>query len=85
MFNFQNKPMTTPRKAILVLSAINGILIAMVVHSTFFAAQGARYTFSDGEMDRAARIEGDNVLARRIGQQEERISALEKLLSEGLK
>ena len=70
----------TPQAAVLILSCINGILIAMVVHLVFFAAQGARYTALDGDREENARVHSDTVLTERIDQQEVRISALETVL-----
>ena len=52
--------MTTRQWSLTILVAINAALIYMVVHLTFFAAQGARYTAEEGRQDRAARIAADS-------------------------
>jgi HJR/Mrr/RecB family endonuclease len=46
--------------ALLGLIAFNAVLVFMVVHLTFFAAEGARYTAEEGRQDRAARIAADS-------------------------
>ena len=56
--------------AITVLVAINAVLVYLVVHLTFFAAQGARYTAEDGRQDRALSLSRDTTLATRIGELE---------------
>ena len=44
----------------------NVILSASVLNLTFFAKQGARYTATDGAVERAERIQGDQELSTRI-------------------
>lgn len=56
--------------ALLGLIAFNAVLVFMVVHLTFFAAEGARYTADDGRQDRADSLSRDTNLAMRIGELE---------------
>lgn len=74
------KEVITPRLAIAVLTVISSLLIATVIYLYFFAAQGARYTAKDGDIEKVARIEGDIRLAESIEQQAKRITALEAKL-----
>lgn len=62
------------RWALLGLIAFNAILVFMVVHLTFFAAQGARYTAEDGRQDRADSLSRDTNLAIRIGELERQLA-----------
>lgn len=66
----------TPRQwALLGLIGFNAVLIFMVVHLSFFAAQGARYTAEDGRQDRADSLSRDTNLAVRIGELEHQLAA----------
>ena len=58
------------RWALFGLIAFNAVLVFMVVHLSFFAAQGARYTADDGRQDRADSLSRDTNLAMRIGELE---------------
>lgn len=66
--------MNTRQVAISVLVLINAVLIFLVVHLTFFAAQGARYTADDGRQDRADSLSRDTNLAMRIGALERQLA-----------
>lgn len=66
--------MNTRQVAISVLVLINAVLIFLVVHLTFFAAQGARYTAEDGRQDRATSLSRDTTLATRIGELERKVA-----------
>ncbi|MBP8283149.1 MAG: hypothetical protein KAX46_04455 [Chromatiaceae bacterium] len=61
--------------ALLGLIAFNAVLVFMVVHLTFFAAEGARYTAEDGRQDRADSLSRDTNLAVRIGELEHQLAA----------
>ncbi len=64
-----------PRQwALLVLIAFNTILVFMVVHLSFFAAEGARYTADDGRQDRADSLSRDTSLAVRLGELERQLA-----------
>ena len=63
------------RWALLGLIAFNAILVFMVVHLTFFAAEGARYTAEDGRQDRADSLSRDTNLAVRLGELERQLAA----------
>ena len=63
------------QRVILGLIAFNAILVFMVVHLTFFAAEGARYTAEDGRQDRADSLSRDTNLAVRIGELERQLAA----------
>lgn len=64
-----------PRQwALLGLIAFNTILVFMVVHLSFFAAEGARYTAEDGRQDRADSLSRDTNLAVRIGELERQLA-----------
>ncbi len=67
--------MTTRQWSLTILVAINAALIYMVVHLTFFAAQGARYTADDGRQDRADSLSRDTNLAMRLGDLERQLAA----------
>ena len=62
------------RWALLGLIAFNAVLVFMVVHLSFFAAQGARYTAEDGRQDRADSLSRDTNLAVRIGELERKVA-----------
>ena len=62
-----------PQRAILGLILFNAILVSLVVHLTFFAARGARYTAEDGRQDRATSLSRDTNLATRIGNLERKV------------
>lgn len=62
------------QRVILGLIAFNAILVSMVVHLTFFAAQGARYTAEDGRQDRADSLSRDTNLSIRIGDLERQLA-----------
>ncbi len=65
-----------PRQwALLGLIAFNAILVFMVVHLIFFAAEGARYTAEDGRQDRADSLSRDTNLAMRLGDLERQLAA----------
>ena len=66
--------MISRQLAIIVLVAINAGLIYLIVHLTFFAAQGARYTAEDGRQDRAMNLSRDTNLATRIGNLERKVA-----------
>ena len=61
--------------ALLGLIAFNAILVFMVVHLSFFAAEGARYTADDGRQDRADSLSRDTNLALRLGDLERQLAA----------
>jgi hypothetical protein len=48
------------------LLLFNLILSVSVINLGFFAKQGARYTATDGALERAERIQGDQELSARI-------------------
>lgn len=50
---------TTQQRAVLGLIVFNAVLVSIVVHLMFFAAQGRRFTGEDGDIDRAASIARD--------------------------
>ena len=65
-----------PRQwALLGLIAFNAILVFMVVHLIFLAAEGARYTAEDGRQDRADSLSRDTNLAMRLGDLERQLAA----------
>ncbi len=68
--------MMTPRHwALLGLTMFNMALVSAVVHLSFSAAQGARYTAEDGRQDRADSLSRDTNLAVRIGELERQLAA----------
>jgi len=66
--------MTTMKEklAVAILLVINAFMAASVVHLSFFASKGPRYTADDGAKERKERIASDQALAARI----DRIHAL---------
>lgn len=59
--------MITPRKfAIGMLALFHVVMVTMLIHLTFFAAKGARYTATDGANERNERIAADLALSARI-------------------
>ena len=66
--------MNAKKWAIAILVLFNAILIYAVVHLTFFAAKGARYTAEDGRQDRATSLSRDTNLAMRIGELERKVA-----------
>lgn len=62
------------QKAILGLIAFNAILTFLVVHLTFFAAQGGRCTAENCRQDRANSLSRDTNLAMRIGELERKVA-----------
>lgn len=59
--------MIAPRNlAVAVLAVFHVAMVSLLVHLTFFAAKGARYTADDGARERAERIASDQALAARI-------------------
>lgn len=60
---------TPPQRAILGLIIFNAVLVSIVVHLLFFAAQGPRFTAEDGAQERAARLAADTL------EREERLQA----------
>lgn len=73
---------STPRRAFIGLLIFNVILVFIVVHLMFFAAQGRRYTGDHGDSDRAASIARDTNLAVQITEQVTRIGNLERKVAE---
>ena len=61
--------------ALLGLIAFNAVLVFMVVHLTFFAAEGARYTAEEGRQDRSDSLARDTSLAVRLGELERQLAA----------
>lgn len=66
--------MNARRWAWTVLILLNSALVFLVVHLTFFAAQGARYTAEDGRQDRSTSLSRDTTLATRIGELERKVA-----------
>ena len=66
--------MTRQQKAILGLTAITVVLTFLVVHLTFFAAQGGRCTAENCRQDRADSLSRDTNLAMRIGELERQLA-----------
>ena len=62
------------RWALLGLIIFSAVLVFVVVHLSFFAAQGARYTAEDGRQDRADSLSRDTNLAVRIGELERQLA-----------
>ena len=62
------------RWALLGLIIFSAVLVFMVVHLSFFAARGARYTAEDGRQDRADSLSRDTNLAVRIGELERQLA-----------
>jgi len=59
--------MIAPRRlAVVILAIFHVIMVTLLVHLTFFAAKGARYTASDGANERSERIAADMALSARI-------------------
>lgn len=58
--------MTSRQGALLGLSLLLMALVSTVVHLSFSAAQGARYTAEEGRRDRADSLARDTTLAVRI-------------------
>lgn len=59
--------MITPRKfAVGMLALFHVVMVTMLIHLTFFAAKGARYTATDGANERNERIAADLALSARI-------------------
>lgn len=71
----------TPRQAFIGLLIFNAILVSIVVHLMFFAAQGRRYTGEHGDTDRAASLARDTDLTLLITEQARRIGDLERQLA----
>ena len=71
-----------PQRAILGLIIFNAILVSLVVHLMFFAAQGRRYTGDHGDTDRAASLARDTNLTLLIADQATRIGNLERKVAE---
>ena len=71
-----------PQRAILGLIIFNAILVSLVVHLMFFAAQGRRYTGDHGDTDRAASLARDTNLTLLIADQATRIGDLERKVAE---
>ena len=61
-----NRHLTPRNIAIAGLIVINVATSSMLVHLMFFAGKGARFTASDGAMERQERITSDLALAARI-------------------
>ena len=66
--------MITRRWALAGLILLLTGLISAVVHLSFTAAQGARYTAEDGRQDRADSLSRDTNLAVRIGELERKVA-----------
>ena len=66
--------MTRQQKALLGLTAIIVVLTFLVVHLTFFAAQGGRCTAENCRQDRADSLSRDTSLAMRIGELERQLA-----------
>ena len=66
--------MTRQQGALLGLAALTVALAFLVVHLTFFAAQGGRYTADDGRQDRADSLSRDTSLAVRLGELERQLA-----------
>ena len=62
------------RWALLGLIIFSAVLVFMVVHLSFFAAQGARYTAEEGRQDRADSLSRDTNLSIRIGDLERQLA-----------
>lgn len=62
------------RWALLGLIIFSAVLVFVVVHLSFFAARGARYTAEDGRQDRADSLSRDTNLAVRIGELERQLA-----------
>ena len=62
--------MTRQQGALLGLAALTVVLAFLVVHLTFFAAEGGRYTAAEGRQDRADSLSRDTSLAVRLGELE---------------
>lgn len=73
---------STPRQAFIGLLIFNAVLVSIVVHLMFFAAQGRRYTGDHGDTDRAASVARDTNLAMQIADQATRIGELERKVAE---
>lgn len=59
--------MITPRKfAVGMLALFHVVMVTLLIHLTFFAAKGARYTATDGANERNERIAADLALSARI-------------------
>jgi hypothetical protein len=59
--------MTSSHKfALGVLAVFHVVMVTLLVHLTFFAVKGARYTADDGAHERQERIAADLALAARI-------------------
>lgn len=58
--------MIVSRLSVGALLVCNAILAASVINLQFFAKQGRRYTWDNGEVERAERIQGDADLHARI-------------------
>ncbi len=59
--------MITPRKfAVGMLALFHVAMVTLLIHLTFFAAKGARYTATDGANERNERIAADLALSARI-------------------
>ncbi len=72
----------TPRQALIGILIFNAILVSIVVHLMFFAAQGRRYTGEHGDTDRAASLARDTDLTLLITEQARRIGNLERKVAE---
>lgn len=57
---------TVYRSVFYGLLAFNIVLSLAVIHLTFFANKGARYTAADGAREKAERIQADQALHARI-------------------
>lgn len=66
--------MTRQQGALLGLTAIIIVLAFLVVHLTFFAAQGGRCTAENCRQDRADSLARDTNLAMRIGELERQLA-----------
>jgi len=59
--------MITSRKfAVGMLALFHVAMVTLLIHLTFFAAKGARYTATDGANERNERIAADLALSARI-------------------
>ena len=67
--------MTRQQGALLGLAALTMVLAFLVVHLTFFAAEGGRYTAAEGRQDRADSMARDTSLAVRLGELERQLAA----------
>lgn len=76
------KTVTRQQVAIVTLTLLFILSSAFMIHFWFFASQGARYTWEDGQIEEKARKDADHELQHDIDKTQLKVNDIEHKLNE---